>query len=120
MLVQVVSPGRIAMKDSHSPLQEASVSGPGSIAAQEGDGRARPVDSVPPMAQPAAHTPAVGTPGASDQTNPTPPVDGLSGAVTNDQLPSDGAVIDADRTPPDMEEAMPDPRGDARDPRPPR
>ena len=108
------------MNDSHSPLQEASVSGPGSIAAREVDGRAQPADSVPPMAQPAAHTPTVSTPGASDQTNPTPPADGLSGAVTNDQLPGGGAVTDADRTPPDMEEPMPDPRGDARVLAPPR
>ena len=103
------------MTDTTDKPEEASTAGPGSIAARQTDGQARPADSVPPLAQPRVTTPAVGTPGASDQTNPTPAAEGLSGQVTNDQMPGGGAVDEAGRTPPDMQE-MPDPRGDARDP----
>jgi len=103
--------------DSSTPRDEAAVAGPGSIAARQADTRSRPADAVPPMPQQRAGTPAVGTPGASDQTNIAPGAEGLSGQATNDQMPGGGATTGAERTPPDTQET-PDPRGNAKDPLP--
>lgn len=82
------------------PLEEAAIAGPGSIAARQAGGA--------PAGQPRAGQPSVGTPGASDQANPAPAADGLSGQLTNDQMPGGGSTSSADRTPPDMLET-PDP-----------
>lgn len=98
------------------PEQELPVAGPGSIAARQIDPPHAP-DMPPPMPQGRAGSPAVGTPGASDQAGIAPATDGLSGQLTNDQMPDGGATSPAERTAPDMQEA-PDPRGDARDPPP--
>jgi len=100
--------------DRSTKPNEAAVAGPGSIAARQVDTPARPADAVPPMPQQRAGTPAVGTPGASDQTNIAPGAEGLSGQVTNDQMPGGSAATDTEQTPPDTQET-PDPRGDARD-----
>lgn len=102
--------------DRPKPQQEASVAGPGSIAARQVE-RSRTPDGVPPMPRERAGTPAVGIPGASDQTDINPVADGLSGQSVNAQMPGGANVGQGDRTPPDTQEA-PDPRGDARDPPP--
>src|SRR5690349_8452399 len=100
--------------DRSTAPDEAAVAGPGSIAARQADARSRPADAAPPMPQQRAGTPAVGTPGASDQTDIAPNAEGLSGQATNDQMPEGGAPTAAERTPPDTQET-PDPRGDAKD-----
>jgi hypothetical protein len=100
--------------DRSNPPDEAAVAGPGSIAARQADTRSRPADAVPPMPQQRAGTPAVGTPGASDQTGIAPDAGGLSGQATNDQMPGGGASTAAERTPPDTQ-GTPDPQGDAKD-----
>jgi hypothetical protein len=103
--------------DRSTTPDEAAVAGPGSIAARQADTQPRPADAVPPMPQQRASTPAVGTPGASDQTDITPGAQGLSGEATNDQMPGGSTATSAERAPPDTQET-PDPQGDARDPLP--